>query len=37
MHREQSLFALVPSPQITTHLILHFDNRIRGDLGESVG
>ena len=37
MKRGQSLIAHVPSPQITTDLILHLDNRIRGDLGERVG
>ena len=37
MQLGQSLLALVPSPQITTNSILHFDIRVRGDLGERVG
>ena len=37
MQLGQTLSALVPSPQITTDLIIHFDKRIRGDLGERVG
>ena len=37
MKQGQSRLALVPSPQITTNLILYLDNRIRGDLGERVG
>ena len=37
MQLGQSRLALVPSPQITTNLILHLEKPIRGDLGERVG